>query len=153
MRLDDLFGLVERRGMRIVWGDGGPALAGDTKEATPRLLRYLKLRREEIAARLRPAPAPAPAPERPAVECRWNTGLVGGHWFPENGWPVGAWWWRHAGETDWRPIPGTPGETQREPRFGPGDRGAAGEGSVRKPLAAVESGCSAGADGLSAKGN
>jgi hypothetical protein len=54
----------------------------------------------------------------PAIECRWNTGLIGQHWFPENGWPIGAWWWRHVGEADWKPIPGTPGETQQEPRWG-----------------------------------
>ena len=52
------------------------------------------------------------------IECRWNNGYVGRHWFPEKGWPTGAWWWRYQGEAEWKPVPGTPGETQKEPRWG-----------------------------------
>jgi hypothetical protein len=41
------------------------------------------------------------------IECRWGMGYVGRHYYPAQGWPVGARFWRYAGEGDaaWRPIP------------------------------------------------
>lgn len=57
MRLDELFRLVEARGCTLSLGaDGAPRLAGDRARLTPALLRVLRLRREEIIARLRPRP-------------------------------------------------------------------------------------------------
>lgn len=39
-------------------------------------------------------------------ECRWRGGHVFRHLFPEDGYPVGAGWWRYEGDQEWQPIPG-----------------------------------------------
>lgn len=43
----------------------------------------------------------------PVAECLWpGTGLVGLNHCNPNEWPVGAYFYRKIGETDWVPIPG-----------------------------------------------
>lgn len=130
MTVAEILEIVSERGLSIEVGtDRVPMLKGPKEEKTDALLDVLKLHREEIIKELAPKqPEPAPVeekapeekpPEGPRpMECRWNTGLVNPHWFPESGFPCGAWWWRYVGETEWRPVPGTPGETQRDPAFG-----------------------------------
>lgn len=96
--LDDLGLTVEAD------AQGEPRLAGSDNEELTR--GVLDGYRDELKAHLR---------ERGPKECRWGNGYVCPHWFPESGWPAGAWWWRYVGETAWRPISGTPGETTERP--------------------------------------
>lgn len=106
--------LKDRKLLLVIQPDGSPVVKGDKEAMTPTLLRVLKFHKDEIVKRL--APPKIMDPDAPAIEVRWNTGLIGRHWFPNQGWPVGAWWWRHQGEEEWKPIPGTRGEKQSEPR-------------------------------------
>jgi hypothetical protein len=112
---DDVLAVVKERGLEVVLRpDGRPALRGPgnlRQEATERLLRVLRLpvHRETILARLRPA-----APR----QWLWRSG----HRFTETepssfdgGHPTGAWWWRPKGDSCWRPVPDTPGETTDPP--------------------------------------
>jgi hypothetical protein len=114
MSTDELLAIIRDRGLNVVLRpDGSPALrgAGDlSQEASPRLLRVLRLpaHREAIVARLTPPP------------CRqwlWKYG----HRFTEPepgapGWhPAGAWWWRTEGEKEWQAVPGRPGEAEPPP--------------------------------------
>lgn len=41
----------------------------------------------------------------PEIECEWETGNIGAHSFPEEGWPVGARRWRKIGTSEWTEIP------------------------------------------------
>lgn len=108
-----LMQVLRERGLTLRFlEDGSPAVSGNKDEATPALMNMLRLYRGELIVECAPRPAAKP------IECRWNNGFVGRHAFPEAGWPTGAWWWRQVGETAWKPIPGTPGETQAEPTWG-----------------------------------
>jgi len=102
MTLDELLEIVEERGLSVTLGpDGQPRLRGPKEEATPALVEMLRLCRDDIIERLRPA-----HDTYQVQECRWRNGHVGTHSNPEQGWPVGAGWWRPVGETKWQPIPG-----------------------------------------------
>lgn len=103
MTTEELLSILKDRGLTVVQDGNQLALRGDKKQATPALMRVLKLHREKIIKIISPPPA---------TEVRWNTGLVGIRHPESKTWPVGAWWWRMSGEKDWKPIPGTPGETR-----------------------------------------
>lgn len=56
MTVAQLLDLAQRRGLQVVIGaDGQPKLRGPSEAATPVLLRYLTLRRDEIREHLCPA--------------------------------------------------------------------------------------------------
>jgi hypothetical protein len=107
MTTDELLRLLKDRGLEVVLLPSGvPALRGPNvkTEATRRLLRVLQLpaHREEILERLRP---------KPRREFRWADGhtrleCANDEGFRQPDWhPFCAWWWRHEGEADWRPLP------------------------------------------------
>jgi hypothetical protein len=117
MSTDTLLAFLEERGLKVeLTADGTPTLRGPKEEATPALLDVLKMpvHREEIVRRLKPPELPKPPPLR---EWLWRTG----HRYtaePEDrpDWnPAGAWWFRLQGETQWRAVPGRPGETTAPP--------------------------------------
>jgi hypothetical protein len=107
MTTDELLRLLKDRGLEVVLLPSGvPALRGPNvkTEATRRLLRVLQLpaHRDEIIARLQP---------KPLREFRWADGhrrveCANDEGFHKPDWhPFCAWWWRHEGEADWRPLP------------------------------------------------
>lgn len=107
--LDDLFRIVAERGLRLSLGpDGQPILTGERVEATPALVRLLKLRKAEIVERLRDAsrkPAPSIWHRR---EFLCNDGqTIYREPFPRNGKPylVLAWRWEGEGPDEWRSVP------------------------------------------------
>ncbi len=64
MKLTDLQALIAKRKLALAFTvTGEPFLRGNKEQMTPSLLRYLKLRRDEIIAKLRPADPPP--------FCRW----------------------------------------------------------------------------------
>jgi hypothetical protein len=72
--------------------------------ATPALLRALAFHRGELLARF-----PPPAPARRLREWLWNSGYMA---TEEESWgwaddqhPAGAWWFRFAGQRDWKRTP------------------------------------------------
>ena len=99
MTTDQLLAELGERGLSVVLKDGLPRLCGDRSQATPPLLAVLRWHREEIVRRLNPPP---PKPRR---QWLWRDGHR--HTEDEAGTepdPVGAWWWRHEGETAWRVV-------------------------------------------------
>lgn len=103
MTLDDVFAAAGVLGLEIIESGGGPALLGPECPERPALLRVLDLRRAEVLARVR---SRAPrlrewlwrGGHRTAEEAAWG--------YPDDVHCVGAWWWRYAGETGWRPVAG-----------------------------------------------
>jgi len=100
----ELVSLCDVLGIRIMTTEDGKAsirvytdASGNNKEGE--LLAKL-MRREPWRSEILKLKAPSRV-----VECLWpGTGYIGAH----NGkdWPVGAYYWRNAGDTDWKPIPG-----------------------------------------------
>jgi hypothetical protein len=100
--------VVGERGLELAIGmDGAPRVSGPSTEITDGLRLALKANRKEILAYLKSQGAEQPK------ECLWKTGHISPHWFSGSAWPVGAFWWRYVGETEWRGIPGTPGESEK----------------------------------------
>lgn len=105
MTTEEVLKILEARGIAVELTPSGPAIRGKTSEATPALLRVLKLHREGIVAKLKPPP-----------RREWLWGLSGHRYvadeydLPEPWHPTGAFWWRVQGETTWRAVPGRPGE-------------------------------------------
>lgn len=103
-----------------VRADGVPVLRGPKEELTPAVRRVVEHHRAAIIATLPKVKLYQPDAPPPArvVEVLFSTGHKSIHHFPEQGWPVGAWWWRYQDETEWRGIEGTNGMTYRpnEPR-------------------------------------
>jgi hypothetical protein len=57
---------------------------------------------------------------QPEIELLWpGTGYVSRPYFPESGWPIGAYFWRRVGETGWQPIPGRVWDTEAKQGKGP----------------------------------
>ena len=109
MKAEELFKIVEDRGLRIKINDEGqPIVSGDTSVLTPVLIEALKAHRHEILAHLGLAiPKPPVGSTEQSLECLWpGNDFIGRHWFPENGWPAGAYFFRRAGQEEWLPIPG-----------------------------------------------
>jgi hypothetical protein len=116
MTTDDLLALLAARGVRLGWQDGKPCLRGPPGSITPAVLAAFRFHREAVLARF---PPPGTPPARRLREWLFRTGEV---WFEPPPWktpaghviwdtvedfdPFGAVWWRYAGETCWRPIPG-----------------------------------------------
>ena len=107
MTTDRILEIVAKRGLSVEVVNGQPRLRGDREKATKRLLEALRWHRQEIIDRLRPKQTESVAADltRP-IEVRWSTGAVGRHFFPEQGWPIGAREWRYVDQSnDWSPIP------------------------------------------------
>lgn len=119
MSTDEVLAELERRGLTIALDRGRPVLVGPRSRASATLLAVLRWHRDAIARRLAespPAPpAPAPTPQAaPAGPREWL--WRDGHRYTEcpddarflspDHHPGGAWWFRHAGEAAWRPVPG-----------------------------------------------
>lgn len=100
MKLVDLLQVLKDRGLRIEVKAGEPKLIGPKDEASPALIRVLKLREAEIMQYYRP---------REYLDV-WGGVYVG--YDPEALPCVGSFWWRYRGESDmdWKGVPGTPGE-------------------------------------------
>lgn len=117
MKAEDLFRIVEDRGLRIVVNDEGkPVVRGDQSVMTPALVEALKTHRYEVLAHLGLAlPTPPIGSAEQPIECLWpGNGFIGRHWFPENGWPTGAYFYRRAGETAWLEIPGRKWDVEKK---------------------------------------
>lgn len=109
MKAADLFKIVEERGMTItVNDDGKPVLRGNVSASTPALIDALKAHRHEILSHLGLAiPTPPVGSTEQPVECLWpGNDFIGRHWFPDNGWPAGAYYYRRVGNQEWIEIPG-----------------------------------------------
>lgn len=111
MTAAELFDIVKERGLTIRVNDNGQAVvSGSPERMTPALVAALKTHRAEIITFLgfgtKPV-KPVQCEIAPDTECLWpGNGYVGPHYFPGLGYPVGAFFFRKIGETDWQPIPG-----------------------------------------------
>jgi hypothetical protein len=111
MTAEDLYRIVHERGLTIKVNDNGqPVVSGNREVLTPALIEALKTHRNEILTMLgfgvKP-PKPIESEKPPEAECLWpGNGYTGPHWFPECGWPVGAYFFRKIGSETWEPIPG-----------------------------------------------
>ena len=118
MTTEEILEEIRKRGLEIVLSeDGVLKLRGSSEEKTPALLKALRHHRERIVGRLFPGKEvkPPPLPPRPR-EFLWRTGHTytqtpndPRHAMEEFA-PVGAWWWRWQGESEWRAVPGRGGE-------------------------------------------
>jgi hypothetical protein len=109
MGLDRILEMLTERGLTLFLApDGRPHVRGPAAEVTPAVKEALAAYREEIIARLKPPPPP------PCREYLWRFGYRE-KLPPDFNVPVGAWWWRMEGEFQWKPVPGTPGETEPPP--------------------------------------
>lgn len=112
MTTDEVLAVLRERGLEVVLKDGEPALRGNAAEATPKLLRVLKLHRAEILRRLLP---------HPLREWLWRTGHrdtecpTDAKYGDPAHHPAGAWWWRMRGEEGWHAVPGRGGEKENPP--------------------------------------
>src|SRR5215475_5178767 len=111
MTAAQLFEIVKERELTIKVNDNGQTVvSGNRERMTPALIEALKAHRSEIITFLglgtRPI-KPIQCDKEPDTECLWpGNNYVGPHYFPELGYPVGAYFFRKIGETEWQPIPG-----------------------------------------------
>lgn len=110
MNATELIAIVKSRGLSIRLDDKGrPVVSGDVSRCTPALIEALKTHRKDILNHLgyQIPIQPKSAEPLPEHECLWpGNGYVGPHWFPDRGWPTGAYFFRKIGDSDWLPIPG-----------------------------------------------
>lgn len=111
MTTDELLKLLAGRGLRVVRDAAGKlALRGDRAAATDRLMKALGFHRTELEKLFPTKLEELGQPKE--KQYLWRFGQTAT--LPASGPPpVGAWWFRYVGETEWRPVPGTPGEQQR----------------------------------------
>lgn len=110
MKAEKLFEIVQDRGLKIMVRDGTPIVCGDKERMTPALIETLKAHRSEILEYLGLGITPVKPithDKEPDTECFWpGNEYIGPLYFPELGYPVGAYFYRKIGETDWSAIPG-----------------------------------------------
>ncbi len=122
MKLKDVLGIVTGRGFRVeLDATGEPRLLGKSTEATPALVRVLKLHKDAIIRHLGGvvpertkkvgSASTTPASARRLREFKWPGGLVMGEWPDDSPdeFPGRAVLWRFVGETEWRRVPGREG--------------------------------------------
>ena len=108
MKAKDLLAIVERRGLTLTISNGQPVIRGDKKKMTPAIVEALKMHRFEMLQHLGLAiPVDPPGVQEQVIELLWpGNDYVSKHWFPEVGFPVGAYFYRQSGSQEWLPIPG-----------------------------------------------
>lgn len=111
MTATELFQIVKDRELTIKVNDNGQAVvSGNPERLTPALVEALKTHRREIITLLGLGTTPIKPVQhetKPDTECLWpGNGYIEPHYFPNLGYPTGAYFFRKIGETEWKPIPG-----------------------------------------------
>lgn len=116
MKATELIAIVERRGLTVKISNGVPVLSGAREKLTPAIIEAMKVHRFEILQHLGLAiPSDPPGSVDQAIELLWpGNEYVSRHWFPENGYPVGAYFMRQVGSQEWQPIPGRTWDKQKK---------------------------------------
>jgi hypothetical protein len=112
MTTDELFACVAELGLTVhVSPDGKTSLRGDRTAAIPELLRVLALPCHKAEVLRRAGWKPPPPPRtwywprgHTYTEVPGDANCGNPSWHP-----AGAWWFRFAGETELRVVPGRPG--------------------------------------------